>query len=221
MAQVVNARHPPAAGRPWAVIAPSILRKVAPLGLVAWAGLALVGTSTLMASHLYTLPQPELADPKLRERVAALRTNVAPDQWHAIHVLYAACRCSQRIFDHLFDAPRPAGFHETVLLVGDDDAAVARANAAGFEVVGVTPTQLAQEFHIEAAPLLMVSDPAGRIVYAGGYSERKQGYEALDREVMEGLRDGAAPSTLPLFGCGVSKQLQSALDPLGLKYDDA
>lgn len=192
---------------------------VVPVALAAWAGLGLVGMSTLMASHFYTLPEPEVTDPQLVARLATLRGEVAPGQWQAIHVLYSACRCSQRIFDHLFESERPTDYHETILLVGDDPSVVARAAIAHFEIVAVTPRQLAEELHIEAAPLLMVLDPAGQIRYAGGYSERKQGYDALDLEVMEGLKAGATPATLPLFGCGVSKQLQAALDPLGLKYD--
>lgn len=201
-----------------------LARSVVPIALAAWAGLGLVGMSTLMAGHFYTLPEPEIADPQLVARLAGLRAGVAPGEWQAIHVLYSACLCSQRIFDHLFDSERPTDFHETILLVGndsvgDDSAVTVRAHDAGFELVTVTPQELVAEFHIEAAPLLLVMDPAGRIRYAGGYSERKQGYEALDREVMEGLKSGAAPSELPLFGCGVGKQLQAALDPLGLKYD--
>jgi hypothetical protein len=136
-----------------------------------------------------------------------------------VHVLYAACRCSQRIFDHLFESARPSEYRETILLVGDDPSVAARASAAGFDLVAVTPQALATEFHIEAAPLLLVLDPDGRIRYAGGYSERKQGYEALDVEIMLGLMSGVAASELPLYGCGVSMELQAVLDPMGLKYE--
>lgn len=198
-----------------------IFRVLAPLALTAWATLGVVGGSTLMAGHLYALPEPAVGDPVLLERLHSLQaaSDVEDGQWHAVHVLYAACRCSQRIFDHLFESARPAGYRETVLLVGDDASVVARARTAGFGIVSVTPQQLATEFHIEAAPLLLVLDPDGRIRYAGGYSERKQGYEALDVGIMESLASGRPASELPLYGCGVSKELQAVLDPLGLKYE--
>jgi hypothetical protein len=187
------------------------------LGL--WATLAVVGGSTLMAGHLYTLPEPERSDPQLLARLEALRGQVAQGEWQAVHVLYSACRCSQRILAHLFESTRPSGYHETLLLVGADEGVAARAADAGFELITLTPQELAEQYHIEAAPLMIVLDPDGRVRYAGGYSERKQGYEALDREVMARLKAGAAPTELPLYGCGVSKALQATLDPLGLKYD--
>lgn len=187
--------------------------------LALWAGLSLVVQSTLMASHWYTLPSPDRADPELGEALAALVPEAEQESWTAVHVLYSACRCSQRVFDHLFESARPDGLYEVVLLVGDDASVQARAGAAGFDVITLSPTDLEERFGIVSAPLLLVMSPGGELRYAGGYTERKQGYAIEDREVIEALQSGAAPSELPLYGCGVSKELQQILDPMGLKYD--
>ncbi|QDV09953.1 hypothetical protein Poly30_55140 [Planctomycetes bacterium Poly30] len=56
------------------------------------------------------------------------------------------------------------------------------------------------------------------MVFLGGYTERKQGLAYLDLQTLEQLRAGIQPSPLPVYGCGVSTSLQSALDPLRIKY---
>ncbi len=190
-------------------------------GLVVWAGLAVLVQTTLMAAHWYTLPKPDRADPLLEQSIAALVSEDGTGQWAMVHVLYSECRCSQRVFDHLFETTRPEGAYETVLLVGHDAAIEARADTAGFEVVVATPAELERRFGIVSAPLLLVLDPGGTLRYAGGYTERKQGYGPRDLDILAVLQRGDDPTELPLYGCGVSKELQEALDPMGIKYDRA
>ncbi len=187
--------------------------------LALWAGLSVVVQSTLMAGHWYTLPSPDRADPALERALAALVPEAERESWAAVHVLYSACRCSQRVFDHLFESARPDGLYEVVLLVGEDASVQARADAAGFDVITLSPGELEEHYGIVSAPLLLVMNPGGELQYAGGYTERKQGYAIEDQEVIRALQAGAAPTELPLYGCGVSKELQQILDPMGLKYD--
>lgn len=187
--------------------------------LALWACLSLVVQSTLMVSHWYTLPSPDRADPALEQTLAALVPEAAQESWAAVHVLYSECRCSHRVFDHLFDSSRPDALYEVVLLVGDDASVEARADAAGFDVITLSPGELEEHYGIVSAPLLLVLSPGGQLRYAGGYTERKQGYAIEDREVIQALQAGAAPNELPLYGCGVSEELQQILDPMGLKYD--
>lgn len=187
--------------------------------LALWAALSIVAQSTLMVSHWYTLPSPNRADPALEEALAALVPEAEQGSWTAVHVLYSACRCSQRVFEHLFESSRPEGLYEVVLLVGGEASLEARAAAAGFDVVTLSPRDLEARFGIVSAPLLLVSSPGGELRYAGGYTERKQGYAVEDLEVIGALQAGVEPSELPLYGCGVSKELQQILDPMGLKYD--
>ena len=77
--------------------------------LALWAALSFVVQSTLMASHWYTLPSPDRADPALEEALAALVPEAEQESWTAVHVLYSACRCSQRVFDHLEDGMAESG----------------------------------------------------------------------------------------------------------------
>jgi hypothetical protein len=167
-----------------------------------------------MLGHWSTLPVPETSamGPKLAT-LAKVR-----DRWLAVHVLYAECRCSQRVFDHLFDSARPAGVTELIVLVGDDRAVEARARRAGIPLVVVTAEQLKRDLEIESAPMLIVVDPRRDVRYAGGYGNRKQDPRYRDVEIITALVAGGRADALPLFGCGVSREFQQTLDPLGVKY---
>lgn len=182
-----------------------------------WAAVFIVVGASLMVGHWYTLPRPNTEDPDFASRLASLRGD-ATEGWLAVHVLYSKCRCSQRVFDHLFETERTPGVAETILLVGADEEIERRASSRGFDLHVVTPTELAREFRIEAAPLLAVLSPTNEVRYTGGYTDRKQGYDIRDTEILQDLIDGEESRDLPLFGCGVSKELQQLLDPLGLKY---
>jgi hypothetical protein len=192
------------------------MRVGARLLLGAWAALAFVVAASLMAAHTYTLPTPAVADDTFVGAIDTLRER-DDTGWLVVHVLYAECRCSQRIFDHLLGSTRPADVTEKVLLVGQRDDFAASARARGIAVVNVTPRELAAHYRIESAPLLLVVDPAGDVRYAGGYTERKQGPEIEDVELIERLLREESTTPLPLFGCAVSERLQAILDPLGIE----
>ncbi|MBL4689258.1 MAG: hypothetical protein JKY37_31990 [Nannocystaceae bacterium] len=197
---------------------PSFTGRFAGVAVGAWAAISLLAGASLMVSHWTVLPKPDVDDPAFTEQLNGLRTAQDDQQWVVVHVLYSRCSCSQRVFDHLFDEQRPAGAHERILLVEADPAIERRAAARGFSVKIVTRAELKNEFHIEAAPMLIVIDPQGSVRYAGGYTDRKQGFEFRDTAIVKALADGGDPAELPLFGCGVSEELQQALDPFRLKY---
>ena len=138
----------------------------------------------------------------------------------AVHVLYAECRCSQRILDGFEAQERPPGAVEKVLLVGHHPGFEASARRLGFDLRRLEAAELKERYGIESAPLLLVVDPAGALRYAGGYTARKQGLDPQDAGVIAGLMAGRNPTELPLYGCGVSRELQEVLDPLGVRYDD-
>jgi hypothetical protein len=62
--------------------------------------------------------------------------------------------------------------------------------------------------------MLIALDPEGRIRYAGGYTERKQGPVIDDTRILSEVRLEAAPPSLPLFGCAVSDRLRRQLSLL-------
>ena len=202
---------------------PSGGRQLHGIGIVVlctWAAVASLVLGTLMVGHWYALPAPANAQrPQVAAAIAALRPANKSDQWFAVHVLFAECRCSQRIFEHLFTRQRPAQLAEHVLLVGDHEEYIGRARKAGFGLTLVKPAALKARFHIEAAPLLLVARPDGGLGYVGGYTARKQGLEIQDMEIIADLQRHQAVDELPPFGCAVSRALQELLDPLGIKYN--
>jgi hypothetical protein len=193
----------------------------ASLGAVfaAWGVLAFAVATSLAAVHFYTLPKPEAWDVALVTALGALREKTDAKRWLAVHVLYADCRCSQRILEHLKSSTRPAAVREKLLLVGDVEQRAAASKllgTRGFSVIGTTADALRAHFHIESAPLLLVLDPDDVVRYAGGYSARKQGIALLDAQIIRELVAKRRPAELPLFGCAVSKELQRVLDPVSV-----
>jgi hypothetical protein len=194
-------------------------RVVLRLLLGAWIAAGTIGGATLVVGHSFALPRSAAASPTVTPPRADGRPPIAGTApWSTLHVLYAGCRCSEAIFAHLFQRGTIAGTTERIVLVatGSEEATaaayLARATAAGFAVETVKPDDLVRHFGVEAAPLLVVADPSGRIRYAGGYTDRKQHLELGDETIIAELMGGRASTELPLLASAVSRRLQDALD---------
>lgn len=174
--------------------------------LTAWFASMLTVGAGLLAKHVVAMPTPVAA--RVAPSIAALRAPAESHRWLAVHVLYSECRCSRRVVDHLVSTSRPEGWSEIVLWVGT--APPPDALASSFDLRRVTTSDLAS-YGIEAAPSLIVADPDGRILYAGGYTERKQGPAIEDLTIMQSTRNGKSVASLPLFGCAVSENLKASL----------
>jgi hypothetical protein len=194
----------------------SPLRRVGvSFGLWGWFALMVLVSASLLGRHLLALPRPA-ADQALARSMATLRTPDDTGRWMAVHILDAECKCSRRIAEHLLATERPADVSEHVLLVGSDADLESRLSARGFQVTRVDPTQLFSRYHVQAVPLLVVSAPDGTVRYAGGYTARKQGPDPRDLAIVADARAGRAIEPIAVFGCAVGRQLQSAVNPLGL-----
>ena len=121
---------------------------------------------------------------------------------------------SRRVIER---SPVP-GSIETIVLVGEDPENEKLALEKGFSVDIVTPDNLRAKYGVDAAPLLIVTDLEGAIRYSGGYTSRKQGLDVQDEKMIRSLVQGDSIEELPVYGCAVSKDLQSIVDPFNLKY---
>lgn len=167
-----------------------------------------------LARHVLALPTPAAA--LLAPSLAAMRRDDQKGRWLAVHVLYAECRCSRRVTDHLLSSARPTDWSEIVLWVTAEESQALAAPAAlraAFDVRVVSPLQLSR-MGIEAAPLLALVDPQGVVRYAGGYTERKQGPDIEDLRLFAAARRAERLDALPLFGCAVSGRLKEQLAKL-------
>lgn len=185
--------------------------------LAAWACLMIVIGASLMVSHWVPLPRPAVDDAAWRASLANIRTDQATGRWTALHFLYAECPCSRRVLEQVIEHPPRDGVTERVVLIGSDTELADRAAEHGYEVDCVSPEDLKAKYGVEAAPLLVVSDPDGKPRYAGGYTSRKQGPDFQDRRILAALMAGHDVEPLPLYGCAVSRRLQGIVDPLRLK----
>ncbi len=194
------------------------LRALAPrLAFWVWAPVTLILGAFLMAGHLLTLPKPAPTDPRLTAGMTASRIPGSEGKWMAMHVLYAQCRCSQKVFAHLLERRAASSAFEKIVLVDGDDELRRQAEGHGFAFESLTSAELAERYHLEAAPVMVVSDPSNVVRYLGGYTDRKQGVVIRDQSILRDLQGGKSVAALPLFGCAVSAELKASLDPLKLK----
>ncbi|MGC4086712.1 MAG: hypothetical protein QM756_02215 [Polyangiaceae bacterium] len=191
-----------------------IKRPLVWLVLAAWLLVTLVLGAFTTAAHSAALPRPNDGDATLGSALIGLRRD--PSRPLAVHALYARCKCSQGIVEHLIARHSDARFEEVVLLVGDLPQQERLLAGSGYTVHHVQGAELETRFHIEAAPLLVVTDARGRVQYAGGYQKFKGGV-SVEQSILDGAASGDALARLPVLGCAVSKRLRGKIDPLGLK----
>lgn len=173
-------------------------------------GATLLVGSLLMAQHMIALPKPALAALP-RERPAA------DGRLSVTHVLMESCGCSQQVLQHLLERRARPEVHERILFIGSD-AIAERARAAGYSFRSLSAEQLKAGYGIESSPLMIIVDSAVRVRYLGGYTSVKRGPDIRDLDLIGEVERGESPAGLPVFGCAVSRELQRAIDPLGLKY---
>jgi hypothetical protein len=186
------------------------LRTMAPRAVLGvWFAAMVALGAALLAKHAIALPAP-VENARLSGALTELRAPGQSAGWMSVHVLYAECRCSHRIVDHLLSSTRPAHFREVVLWVGN--GAPSPALAERFDVRRIGSAELAR-YGIESAPLLLVVDPKSEVRYSGGYTTRKQGPMVADLRIMEEAQEGPL-AALPVFGCAVSERLNRLLPGL-------
>ena len=183
--------------------------------LAGWIVLSLVGLSSLSLSHMAAMPKPD--DGSRLER-AMLALPRKPGQNLFVHVIYAGCSCTERLFAHLLQRGPFPGTDEVVLFIGEDAEKQRSARRAGFEFISMSPAALADRFGLEAAPILAAFDTADRLRYVGGYYNHPAALLPLDQRILRQVIDGASPPVLPVFGCAVTERLQGSVDPLGIVY---
>lgn len=185
-------------------------KQLASVALGAWFAVVSLLGAGLLARHVVALPAPP-SDEGLVRSLQQLRGADSSQSWLAVHVLYAECRCSQRIAAHLLSTQRPAGWHEVVLWVGS--AAPSVDLERHFDVRRIQRAELSR-LGIDAAPLLIALDGDDQIRYSGGYTTRKQGAVIADLTILESARRKAQIAALPVFGCAVSDRLRRYFEAL-------
>lgn len=178
-----------------------------------WGVIIAAGLSFLMAGHLIIFPSP---DSKIEGAMKTLQNESgAAGQWFAAHVIADGCRCSGEALEHLLARGPRKDSQELIIYVGKELSEPLRASS--YKTMLSDEAKLFRDYGVESAPLLALVSPEGKLVYAGGYSETRNGPIVEDTVIAEAMR-GGSPKALPLFGCAVSKDMQDKVDPLGLKY---
>lgn len=191
------------------------------VALTVWAAALSVVIASLMVGHWVSLPHPDLGE-QLTVPTKFLGSTTedsgATGQLIAYHFLYGECPCSQRILHRLLKRPSLDGISEKIVLIGENAEVVENARNMGYQLDVVTPMELSSRYGVQSAPLMVVTDPDSKILYSGGYTTRKQGPAIQDESILLSLMEGRIANDLPVYGCAVSRELQTLVDPFRLKY---
>lgn len=179
-----------------------------------WAVLVSVPMAYLLANHLVPIPGPRSAS-------KSVATQLQVDgSWRAIHFLAPDCGCSLSIARYLNARGRVDGLEETVLLMDAASELEPVVGSSGFAIEFSSATEIEHRFGIKGGPWLLLLNPAGEIVYSGGYVPVRAhaGVRFQDLAIWERCRAGEPVAALPAFGCASSASLREVLDPFHLKY---
>jgi hypothetical protein len=179
--------------------------------LACWIVVTLLGLAALSLTHMAPLPEPG-DEALLTSGMLSLRRHSG--ERFRVHVIYGECSCARALFAHLVKRGPFPGAEEVILFVGAGANQQESARRAGFALVTVSARELASRFGLEAAPVLIAFDLAGRLRYAGGYYAHPATTTPLDERIETQLAGGGDIEPLPVFGCAVSARLQKSLDPL-------
>ena len=174
-----------------------------------WGLVVVIALASISVGHLASLPQP--GDKAFLSR-ALLKYRRQTNANFLVHVIYSDCSCASGLLTHLRSRAAFPGEEELILFVGWSSGQERRFNDAGFDFKNITATHLVSDFGLEAAPVLVMFDAAGKMRYVGGYYDVPATVVALDEEIHSKVAAHTSVEPLPVFGCAVSPQLQQSLD---------
>src|ERR1700735_3874234 len=102
--------------------------------IAGWIAVALIGLASLSLSHMASMPKPD-DEARLTRAMLTLRQDAT--RRFFVHVIYANCSCTQRLFAHLVERGRFAGVEELILFVGEDTQRRGSAERAGFRFMNI------------------------------------------------------------------------------------
>ena len=183
--------------------------------LVVWVVVVSVALGSLGVTHMAAMPRPD-DESRVARAALALRRDASAD--FLVHVIYAGCSCTNRLFAHLVERKPFPGANEVILFVGADSATRHAAERAGYSFRSVTAEEMGATFGLDVAPVMLAFDSAGTLRYIGGYFDRPAAVTALDEQIRRRILAGASPDPLPVYGCAVDAALQRKVDPFGVVY---
>lgn len=189
--------------------------------LAAWALVVAGVCASSMVGHLLALPSPDGGERgRVAAGISALRATIGAKDVVVFHFLDSKCRCSRRVVDGLVSRRPMSGVVEHVVLVDDEGGLRGRLEGVGFAVTAVGAKELEARFAVRGAPVLVVVDRNDKVLYEGGYTDRKQAFALEDRRIVRDSLEGRAPAPFPVFGCAVSEKLNRERNPMRIPWGD-
>ena len=170
--------------------------------LVIWGGAITLAIGAGMFRHAQPLTAPTLQQMEPSEQVEEAG-------WRAVHVMVEGCPCSATVAQHLVNRKPVSGWREFVYsLEGNVEPAwVAELRGAGYRVERMDAATLKSKTGASGGPWLLAATPEGKIVYSGGYAERRPSSgtmaQLIDGQILRDLSQGKNVAALPAYGCSV------------------
>lgn len=183
-------------------------RRAGVAALAVWFAATTAVSASLLVRH--TLPFVAPSDGDSLHALWAANAPPTAAQRLAVHALSSTCLCSRRIAAHLAARAPLQGWREVVLWTGNAPPPDA-LRRAGYDVRAVTREALTA-WGVRAVPVLVAFDAVGATTYVGGYTDRKQGPDPRDVDVLTAAARGRHPTPLPLYGCSTAAATSSPRD---------
>ena len=178
-----------------------VREQIARFMLACWGVVTLIGFAFLSVQHMKPLRLPT-DQAGFASAMLKLRQGSKPT--FLVHVIYVECSCAKALFDHLIARHPFRDTEEAILFVGKDPGKQTIAESAGFTFTTISADELLSRFGLEAAPVLVILNSAGRLRYAGGYYSEASAIVPLDAKIQARLASGLDVPPFPIFGCAVS-----------------
>lgn len=150
---------------------------------------------------------------------------VAKNHYGVLHFLTPTCSCSEKILSHLLKRgplKREVGIEKIVLIDDTPENYTQKLKERGFDIDHYSFEEATKKYSesIRGVPLLIIFNDEKEAKYVGGYSDKLiTPFTNIDiKKFLTEIKSGRAIASLPVRGCAVSKEYQTILDPLGIKY---
>jgi hypothetical protein len=135
------------------------------------------------------------------------------NQWSMTHILSESCDCSSAVLKSLINRNIQAPKENVIWITKSASSTpvdeIKLLQDKGYQIRQISRESLPSQDI--AVPALVIHNPKGEVIYAGGYSEHKDYSvnQVRDVEIFENLKMGRPTSRLPVFGCVTTKKYET------------
>lgn len=144
------------------------------------------------------------------------------NQWKLTHLVSDQCGCSKVVLNSLAARKPNSKYEEEVIILSETTTSKFESlRDIGYTVRVINQDIIEKSFQeAGGVPALYITNPNNEVVYVGGYSNKslKNIDQVEDQKIFAQTLAGETVKARPIFGCVVSRKMQSLVDPMQIKY---